>query len=130
MDPSFEFIPLGSNLFTAIGAIMELRLNAFVAVGTFSYGSPGVGTYVSGFLSQRSTTPAFKNRGALFNPDDGQKKNRKVMIHSFEMCLKKTTGSAHHRRVVKVNGFGLYSGYEKKHGICVIEKILLFLSSA
>ncbi len=49
------------------------------------------------------------------------------MIHSFELCLKKTTRTAHPGRAVKENGFWLYSCYEKKHGICAIEIILLFL---
>lgn len=41
-----------------------------------------------GFVAQASTTPAFNKRVSFFHPEQGNKKDRNVVVNSLEMCLK------------------------------------------
>jgi len=45
------------------------------------------------------------------------------MIHPLETRLIKTTGGAHPRLIIHFDGFGLYSGNKKKHGIYTPEPV-------
>jgi hypothetical protein len=40
------------------------------------------------FVAQASTTPAFNNAPPFFHPEQGNKKDRNVVVNSLEMCLK------------------------------------------
>ena len=41
-----------------------------------------------GFVAQSSTTPAFNKGLSFFHPEQGNKKDRNVVVNSLEMCLK------------------------------------------
>jgi hypothetical protein len=72
--------------FSAMGAETECRLMYLAAVRTFVrryFPRPG-----PGFVTQTSTTPAFNNGPPFFNPEQGNKKDRNVVVHSLEICLK------------------------------------------
>ena len=70
-----------------------------------------------GFVAQASTTPAFNKGVSFFHPEQGNKKDSNVVVNSLEMCLKQATRRTTSGLVLKVNGFWLYPGYEKEHGI-------------
>jgi hypothetical protein len=92
-------------------------------------------------VAQASTTPAFNNSPPFFHPEQGNKKDRNIVVNSLEICLKQAARRAPSGLVLKVNGFWLNPGYEKEHGIfprlyglmdglrLMIEGNLLFLYS-
>ena len=98
-----------------MGAEPECRLTHLAAVRTFVRRYfPGPGPK---FVAQASTTPAFNKGNPFFHPEQGNKKDRNVMVSSLEICLKQAARRTPSGLVFKRNGFWLYSGYEKEHVI-------------
>jgi hypothetical protein len=59
---------------------------------------------------------AFHKGHPFLHPEQGYKKERQVVIRSFEPALIEAAGTAHSGLVVENDGFGLYARNEETHG--------------
>jgi hypothetical protein len=64
---------------------------------------------------------AFQKRATFFHSEERDEKYGQVVVDSFKTCLVKTAGRAHPGLIVKINGFCLYPGNNKKHEISPID---------
>ena len=68
------------------------------------------------FLESISTPVTLQKKAPFLNGKKGNKKEGQIMVNPFQAGLLKAAGRAHSLLFVNRHGFGLNTGYEKKHG--------------
>jgi hypothetical protein len=106
-----------SQLFPAEGAKTEARLNGVAAGGTgkaVPFSPPGQD--LPGFAGDAPAAPALEEGGPFFDPNYGNKKERKILIHPLEACLIETAHRAHPGGILQGHGLRLYAADKEEHG--------------
>jgi hypothetical protein len=68
-----------------------------------------------GFWRENAATPAFEERDPLFDPENGQEKEREIMILPFQASLIETAGATLPRGVINDECLWLNAGNKYKH---------------
>ena len=69
------------------------------------------------FTEDTSATLTLDKRVPLFDGNQGDKKERDVMVHPLEPGLIQSAGLAHPGGVIQGHGPGLYAANKEKHGV-------------
>jgi len=99
------------------GAITEARFNSLAAGrARAAIGSRSLAPEIPGLRSEASAALTLQERGSFFYREQGDKKERDVMIHPFQACLIQAARPAHSGGVIQGHGLGLQSADEEEHG--------------
>lgn len=77
-----------------------------------------------------SAGTAFDNCGPLFYTKNGYEKGGKIMVNPEKTRLDCSAVGTRSGLIVQENGFWLYSGYEEKHGICLLKPVIYYFIPA
>jgi len=73
------------------------------------------GQDLPGFTGDAPAALALEEGGPFFDPNDGNKKERKILIHPLEACLIQAARRAHPGGIIQDHGFRLYAADKEKH---------------